>query len=384
MAILVFFPYLPYPSYHSGASALVYQLLSRLGRQEEVDLVVFEHPGICQRDVDHVRSRVDNLFILPFSIPGQRRCLIRHFLKMSPVGPSLRRHIKSLLDKKNYRKIICASYLSTIIIGRKYADRTIALPIDAFSRLHRQLSRTTAQKSEQLKHRFSARLFAHFEKSELHLFSKSLLVSSQDCRYLNRLNRQLKCEAIPLGIESQRFQAGLEKREPFSLLFTGNFAYLPNHQAALYLLQLIMPRLSALNSEIRLYLVGIHPSREMLTYRNHQVIIPGYEDDIDRFYRTCQLFICPLLCGTGIKNKILEAGAAGMPILASPLSLEGLDLDRNVFQTARNADEYCSKAMTLLTDPFQCQKLGSLGRAQITSRYDWKNLIGRFADTILS
>lgn len=382
MAILVFFPYLPCPFHLSGANALIYTLLKKCAQHSDVDLMVFRHSGSRPEDVVRVKSLVRELIVLPYAIPGQRRCLLMHRLGLPPGGRSLRRYIRTILNEKKYSLLVCASYLTTLILSGLPRPPLLALPIDAFSRLHKQLSRSATSSIERLTHLFSARLFAHYESSTFHTFRKTVLVSQQDSRFLDRLHRRLNSSAIPLGVDSDRFDQHDGSREPFSMLFTGNFQYLPNLRAALFLLTQVIPLLRKNSDRIKLFLVGKNPSRQMLAYRSTSIIIPGYVENIDRYYCHCQLFISPLFIGCGIKNKILESAAAAMPILASPKSIEGIDIGTDIIRIARNAEEFSEQALSLLSDPLLCRQLGVAARSHILKHYSWRIQGEKYSDVI--
>jgi hypothetical protein len=114
------------------------------------------------------------------------------------------------------------------------------------------------------------------------------------------------------------------------LTFFGVMDYAPNIIAAKYLITQIMPLLP---EQYKLEIIGANCTDELLCYESKRVHFTGYVKDMRGALRNNDIFICPILAGAGVKNKILQASLVGLPIVSTTLGVEGIhkDILRYVF-----------------------------------------------------
>lgn len=142
------------------------------------------------------------------------------------------------------------------------------------------------------------------------------------------------------------------------MLFVGAARHFPNREAATWLIEELMPRLQVKDPSIRLTIVGI--AREQLP---SEVQIPnvdflGFVSDTElaEAHLNSDLFICPVTLGSGIKIKILEAAAFGMPIIATPDSMNGIDFLNGIATVIQRApSDFASAIIGLLNSPDKLQ-----------------------------
>ena len=114
---------------------------------------------------------------------------------------------------------------------------------------------------------------------------------------------------------------------PGRIVFTGAMNYPPNIVAADFLARLLLPRVRTVRPDTQLVIVGREPDPRVLGLAALDgVDVTGAVDDIRPWLQSAQVFVCPMLSGTGIKNKLLEAMASGLPCVATPLALQGLNV----------------------------------------------------------
>ena len=102
-------------------------------------------------------------------------------------------------------------------------------------------------------------------------------------------------------------------------------SYHANIAMTLYLVREILPIVWATNPDVKLWIVGKDPSKELLALQKYQkILVTGRVDDIRPYLRQATLSVSPLLYGAGIQNKILEAMACGTPVVATPLAVSAL------------------------------------------------------------
>lgn len=115
--------------------------------------------------------------------------------------------------------------------------------------------------------------------------------------------------------------------EPHSLLFWGAMSRRENSDAALAFLRDHFPRLQRKYPDVRIYVVGSNPPKELSALATEAIIVTGFVDDPTPYFERAGLGIAPLSEGAGIKVKVLEMLRVGLPVLSSPIGAEGIAAD---------------------------------------------------------
>jgi glycosyltransferase involved in cell wall biosynthesis len=180
-------------------------------------------------------------------------------------------------------------------------------------------------------------------------FDAQMIITERDYNKIN-ISDKKNLYIIPNGINNNYFESISLKKE-FDLLFVGNMEYPPNEDAALFIINKILPILNEYKINIRFCIAGSSPTRKLLKYNSDQIIITGWIDDIRAIYFKSQIFIAPMRLGSGLQNKILQALAIGLPCITSNLAFEGLYSEaKDIVILAEEAKDYASKIIRLLND----------------------------------
>ena len=151
-------------------------------------------------------------------------------------------------------------------------------------------------------------------------------------------------------------------------------SYAPNVSAAEFLALEVFPRVRRHRPDARLAIVGRAPSPRVRALADAPgVEVPGEVPDIRVPLRGSRVFACPMTSGTGIKNKLLEAMACGLPCVATPLALQGLTVvpGQHVL-VGENADELSAQIVRVLADDELASRLGAAAREYVCSAHDWR------------
>ena len=163
------------------------------------------------------------------------------------------------------------------------------------------------------------------------------------------------------------------------VLYVGSLAYWPNEQAAWRLIRRIMPLVRRRYPEARLSIVGQQPEPSLSAQGDGETtVVAGRVADVRPYLAEASLACVPLVAGSGTKYKVLEALSAGVPMVCSPVALEGLDLRPGEHLLVGESDEDIATAIVrLLGDPGLAASLARRGRARVEERYAWEaNLTG--------
>jgi len=157
-----------------------------------------------------------------------------------------------------------------------------------------------------------------------------------------------------------------------TIFFGGNLQYLPNREGVSYFIKEVFPALSKIIPGLRVIIAGRSPAPDLLDLVSDQIDIVASPADLGVLLRSARVAICPVKWGAGQKNKILEAAAAGRPIVADPHMIEGsaFEAQKHVL-TASTPAEWTDAVARLLMSSEEPEKLRAAAREIVADRYSW-------------
>ena len=227
-------------------------------------------------------------------------------------------------------------------------------------------------------HRREAARARRFGSSAYRPFDRVVAVSEQDRRELLTQDPSLRVEVIPNGVDLEAFASDDRPRDPHRMLFTGVMSYAPNVVTARFLANEVVPRVRAEVPGATLSLVGRSPAPAVAALaREPGVEVVGEVPEMRPWLSGARVYVCPMRAGTGIKNKLLEAMANGLPCVATPLALQGIDVraGREVL-VADDAQGIAGHVVTVLGDDAVARRLGEAARAYVRDHHRWED-VGR-------
>lgn len=156
-----------------------------------------------------------------------------------------------------------------------------------------------------------------------------------------------------------------------TILFTGHFDHFPNGDAAHRLLTDIFPRIKGLSPNVRLALAGRNPTPEIQQLcERPEITLTTHPADLPHLFKEAWLAVAPHRVERGVRNEILEAMSAGMPVIATEEAVAGLDLlpSRDLVVES-NPARFAAETVRLLEDPGKLDQLGDAGRKAIHNNY---------------
>jgi polysaccharide biosynthesis protein PslH len=209
-------------------------------------------------------------------------------------------------------------------------------------------------------------------------FDRLWIISAQDRDQIKR-NDALEINVIPNGIDPSFLSYDDETKKEFDLLFVGNMSYLPNIEAAIYLVEKILP-LSP--KGLKLEIAGISPDKRVKTLASASINVTGFVPDIRTAYARGRIFCAPLWSGTGQQNKILEAMAMGIPCITTTsvnLAIGGEHLQHILI--ADDAHSFADAIRLLLENEVLYKSISSKGRQFVAEKYRWETLLSEITKT---
>ena len=229
--------------------------------------------------------------------------------------------------------------------------------------------------------RRTARLMNEFERRALNEFDAHLVVSDQDAEQLRKINSNARIFVIENGVDAAYYedeQSSTKER----IVFVGSMDYHANIDGAKNFTRHVWPTIRQLRTQLRFTIVGRHPSPQVRKLSSIDgVEVTGSVPDVRPYYREALAAVVPLNVGGGSRLKILEAMAAGVPVVSTTLGAEGLDVNdgENILLT-ESAVQLAGRIIALIEDPELRTRLIAGGRALVRERYDWSRLGAKLLD----
>lgn len=375
--ILLILRSLPYPISKDGLSVINYRLLKSFPVNYSIDIISLSKES--QDTIQNIElfQTVNNILI--FENKGIDCDLIRkqNLIKRSFGIDNIQ--YKNFLDKyhKNYDLIYYCVPPSALYCYIPKTKTPIFLnAVDSFSLLNKRLFKLNQNIVSKLK-------FILYKNLEKKIYKKANIVnfvSSIDENYTNQTLKINNTSTIPNGVEINLMD--YSKRDESTLLFVGNFNNISNALSLQYFIREIWPFLHEADSDIRLKVVGPNLLEK---YNVAGIDIVGYVDNVIEYYRKCTVFIAPLISGSGIKNKVLEAMALGIPVISSSIGLDGIEVRKGIDVIEANSfNEWISSIIDLIHNPSKREELAKNAFNVVRDKYDWNKNIQLYYQKFIS
>jgi|SRR3989338_7074695 len=395
MKILIVSSYLPFPLF-SGGHIRLFNLLKELSYKHEITLVCEKRDYQKQSDIQEVEKICKNVF----TVNRRKQWSIKNILKtgfsMNPfliVGHtnlSMKRKIKDLLQKEKFDVL----HAETFYIMQNIPKTKIPIVLAEHNIEYMVYKRFADSKPFFIKLPFYVdvikmkRLEENFWKKA----DKLIAVSEEEKRLMNRKD----VVVIPNGVDIEKFQPKADRplddkiKNEKRVLFIGDFKWMQNRDAALWILKEIWPEIkskithstssgqsSKLN--LKLWVVGRNIPESIKKLGDESVIFDeNNQQETQDIFKDADLLLAPIRIGGGTSFKILEAMANGCVVVATPLGREGIDAkDNKEILVADNVNEIAEKSLNILEDKNFYEKIAKNARLLIEEKYSWTEIAKR-------
>jgi GT2 family glycosyltransferase len=154
------------------------------------------------------------------------------------------------------------------------------------------------------------------------------------------------------------------------ICFLGGYRHPPNIDAVRYFVAEILPLLRTSEPDLRFIIAGANPSREVSELAGEGVEVTGLIDDLRELFDRTRVFVCPLRVGAGVKGKVMSALSYGLPVVSTPIGVEGAQLteDQHVL-VADTPAAFARKTLQLYRDKTLWNALSRAGQALIKREF---------------
>ena len=229
------------------------------------------------------------------------------------------------------------------------------------------------------------RKLRQYEATVAKAFDTNFVVSALDGQRLQEICPAAGTTVVANGVDVEYFrrQTSPSAAERGHLIMVSGMNWFPNRDAVLLMIESIWPELVKVMPDAKLTIVGASPPPAVLdaAAKDPRVTVTGFVDDVRSYMEKAQVYLCPMRDGGGTRLKILDALSMEVPIIATQMALEGIDVapERDVLVANEPAD-FVRQIVRLVNDPALRQQLGANGRAFVEQNFSWP-VIGKRMQT---
>jgi glycosyltransferase involved in cell wall biosynthesis len=382
MKVLLLTQVLPYPP-DSGPKVKTWNVLKYLAREHEVTLVSFVR-GDQSADVEHLRKYCRAVY----SVPMQRGAaydalaLARSFITGAPwmMVRDDRAAMRALIDRLAREEEFDVVHADQHNMGQ-YAQR---LPgafklLDAHNALwmlYKRLAETMPpgprrwllERDWRLLKRYEARLCREFD-------AVTAVIQEDKVALEDALGGASDIQVIPITVDTDEVARVARQPGADHVSLIATMYWPPNIDGALWFAREVWPLIRARRPNTVFDVIGARPPQEIvaLSHNGSGIHVTGYVEDLDPYLRQAGVFVVPLRAGGGMRVKILNALAQGLPIVSTAIGCEGIQAghERDIL-IADTPAAFADAVLRVLQDSALAARLAENGRALAETVYDYR------------
>ncbi|MCE5199277.1 MAG: glycosyltransferase family 4 protein [Armatimonadota bacterium] len=204
-----------------------------------------------------------------------------------------------------------------------------------------------------------------------------LTVSEEDKATLQEFNQSLaNIHTVPIGVDTDYFASVERVNNSKNIISIGTMYWPPNIDSMLYFYREILPLVKREVPDCTLTIIGQRPAAAIKKLESDPAVkVTGTVDDVREPARDCGAFVVPLRSGSGVRVKILNAFAMGLPVVSTTVGVEGITAKHGEhLMIADSPADFSRCVAQVLKDPWLAEKLGNNGRKLVAESYSWQKV----------
>ncbi len=294
--------------------------------------------------------------------------------------------LKDLLERNSYDVVQLESlYLAPYIeLIRTHSDAAVVLR--AHNVEHEIWERMAANENSMVRRwylDYSARKLKKYEEDQLLLIDRLLPISCVDEAKFRKLGYTGVSTTLPIGIDLQEISAQqIDSSKDLSISFIGSLDWMPNIEALNWFLDQVWTHLLLIFPKLELHVAGRNCPEWLLNLQTRNVTVHGEVNDARAFLLAHPISVVPLLSGSGMRAKIVEAMALGRVVISTEVGLEGIAAqdDLNVL-VANSEKQFIEKFRICYQDRNRLPQIGAAARAFAEAHYDHRTIAQQYLNS---
>ena len=388
MKILFVSARFPYPPLR-GDQARAYHQLRLLGPKHRITLLSFINKDVPSEAQQAIKAYCDQIVTIPLRRMQMAFGLLTRIFSAYPFQTAIYQtaEMKQVIQQVLRTQTFDLAHIQLARMA-PYLENEHGIPrvIDLIDALSLNMQRRYRNDSSPLKWiaYLEWKRLSRYERTICHLFDHATVVSPVD-RQAVGVYPNLTINVN--GVDLARFPFTDDKREPHTIIFSGNMGYFPNVNAVLWFAKHVLPQVKKVIPQVRFYIIGARPTREVqqLAKEDAAIIVTGYVNDLSEYLRQATIAVAPMQAGSGSQFKVIEAMACGTPVVATSAALGGFDVTAGEhLLIANKVDAFARQVIRLLQDQNLARYLAANARRLVETEYTWEHSVAELEKTYYS
>ncbi len=375
LRVLFVSPYPIYPPVHGGG-VFMYQAVRKLSKLVELHVIAlldYPHQRNEHRAIDELCASTEYL------VRMEGRSKVLGSIEPHAVREFSNPDLEWSIHRQIHTRSIDIVQLEYACLGQ-YAGCFDQLPCALFEHdvYFQSIARGASQTRRGLRSVSTAFEYLRALRYELRMLPRLDQVqvcTKENLDYLSSFLPRIRgrlADGLRAGIDTADYRFQLEGREPYTMLFLGSFRHLPNAEALDWFVRGVLPRVLERRPDARLIVIGSDPPpRHSLPNSSEAIELRGFVENAREPLERYAVFVCPILSGSGVRVKLLEAFASGIPVVSTTIGAEGLaSEDGKVCALADEPEEFAERVLHLFDHPGEAAAMASRARDEVVTRRD--------------
>ncbi|MCI7407145.1 MAG: glycosyltransferase family 4 protein [Candidatus Onthomorpha sp.] len=371
----------PFPATDGGAMGMNSLTTGLLNRGHQVKVVSFhskKHPcNIEAMPQDYLeKTGFETVFvdldIKLFPAIEAMLCGESYHVKRF-INQAMKDKLRDVLTRQEFDIVQMESIFLTpyVPLVRKYSNAKVVLRSpNVENKIWQRTYKATKNpfKRFYLKHLYLT--LEHYERERINDYDAIFPVTATDAEYFIQNGCRRLCKPIAVGIDTPEILPDVLE-EPNSIFHIGSMNWVPNEQGIRWFLKSCWKSVKAASPQVKAYFAGRNMPDWLLNTHKKDVFVVGEVDDSIRFMTSKQIMVVPLLSGSGIRIKIIEAMSIGKTVIATTIAAEGLMYEngKNII-IADTPQEFAIAVKRCLDDSSYAKEIGFQAAQLIATRYN--------------
>ncbi|HRK18193.1 MAG TPA: glycosyltransferase family 4 protein [Hyphomicrobiaceae bacterium] len=370
----------------TGGKLRDFHLASELARRGQVTYLCYtDDASPCPQNL---AEPFEEIITVPHAGSYSASTLARGLLTRAPATvlkyttPAMTAALAALLERKSFDTVqvetICLAAYMPALRAAPSRPRIVTDWHNIESELMQRHADHITSAPKRLYARMTASKLRAAEDRQLAETDVLLVCSARERDILRKQHPRLRVEVVENGVDAARFKAAGQNAAAGSLLFVGSMDYHANKDAVLSFAATAWPSIRKCHPDLAFRIVGRNPDSDVLALKAIDGIeVTGSVPDVLPYYSDAVAALVPLRVGGGTRLKILEAMAAGLPVISTTLGAEGLaGTNGKHLLIADTSVEMLEAVTALRRDRERASRIAADACDLVARTYDWR-IIGR-------